>query len=250
MPEELVELWEELRPAVLVQVAALGAAIAALHGGPLPAEAREQARTDAHQLAGSLGSFGFDAAGRAARTLELRLQAGPAAEEAPALDALVRELTEQLDPLPTPQPQAAREPATPEAETPEAVAPDPSRVDVALVEDDEVLAALALHALGSRGWTTRWIADGERALGELGGARPAVRARLLLVDWELPSRSGPELLRALADDGALTGVAVVMTTGHGGEEAVAEARALGAAHLAKPYTVARLVETVRARLAP
>ncbi|HST39888.1 MAG TPA: Hpt domain-containing protein, partial [Conexibacter sp.] len=183
VPEELAELWEELRPAVLVQVAALGAAIAALHGGPLPAEAREQARTEAHQLAGSLGSFGFDAAGRAARTLELRLQAAPAPEEAPALDALVRELPQQLDPLPTPQPQAAREPATPEA-----VAPDPSRVDVALVEDDEVLAALALHALGSRGWTTRWIADGEQALSDLGGARPAVRARLLLVDWELPSR--------------------------------------------------------------
>ncbi|HST38217.1 MAG TPA: hypothetical protein VLK58_01845, partial [Conexibacter sp.] len=60
----------------------------------------------------------------------------------------------------------------------------------------------------------------------------------------------PELLRALADAGALTDVAVVMTTGHRGEEAIAEARALGAAHLAKPYTVAGLVETVRARLAP
>ncbi|MDW5595584.1 response regulator [Conexibacter stalactiti] len=243
VPEELAELWEELRPAVLVQVAAVRAAVAALHAGPLPAEAREQARTDAHQLAGSLGSFGFDAAGRAARTLELRFKAGPASEEAPELDALVRELAEQLDPLPTPQPAAPREPATHEA-------PGPSRVDVALVEDDEVLAALALHALGARGWTTRWIADGERALRELGGARPALRPRLLLVDWELPSRNGPELLRALASDGSLTDVAIVMTTGHGGEEAVAEARALGAAHLAKPYTVARLVETVRARLAP
>lgn len=245
MPEELAELWEELRPAVLTQVAAVRVAVAALHAGPLPAEALEQARTDAHQLAGSLGSFGFDAAGRAARALELRLKAGPASEEAPELDALVRELAEQLDPLPTPQPLAAREPATPEA-----APPSPAHVDVALVEDDEVLAALALHALASRGWTTRWIADGERALRELGGARPTLRPRLLLVDWDLPSRNGPELLRALAGDGSLTDVAIVMTTGHVGDEAVAEARALGAAHLAKPYTVARLVETVRARLAP
>jgi CheY-like chemotaxis protein len=260
VPEELAELWEELRPAVLTQVAAVRAAVAALHEAPLPDAAREQARSDAHQLAGSLGSFGFDAAGRMARTLELRFKEGPASEEAPRLDALVRELGEQLESLPAQQPLAPREAATPvssderEAGAPAGADPheraaSPAHVDVALVEDDEVLAELALHALGARGWSVRWIADGAEALRQLGGAAPALTAGVVLLDWDLPSLSGLDVLRGLAADDLLERQPVVMLTGHVAPEQERVARELGACeHVAKPYTVARLVETVRARL--
>ncbi len=57
--------------------------VAACADGALDAAGQEQARSLAHQLAGSLGSFGFAAAGAAARALELRFKQGVAPGSGP-----------------------------------------------------------------------------------------------------------------------------------------------------------------------
>jgi CheY-like chemotaxis protein len=236
VPQELVELFAELRPELLRQVAELRELVAACADGALDAAGQEQARSLAHQLAGSLGSFGFAAAGAAARALELRFKQGVAPGSGPRLLALAADLEARVDSGPPAQPAPAREPAIP------AVTMDV--VDVALVEDDELLGELATTALRSRGYAVRWIADGDEAVRLLAGDEPPLRAQLVLLDWELPSRSGIDVLKALPDD-----LPVVMVTGHGDPQEVAQARALGArAHVAKPWTVKGLAATVREQL--
>jgi diguanylate cyclase (GGDEF)-like protein len=129
--------------------------------------------------------------------------------------------------------------------TPEATA-GVDQVDVALVEDDEVLAPLLIHALQTRGYRVRRIADGDEAARLLGGPRPEVRADLVLLDWDLPGRDGLTVLRGLAEDGGLVGTQVVMLTFRASEREVLSSLELGAVdHVAKPFSVPVLMQRVR-----
>jgi diguanylate cyclase (GGDEF)-like protein len=119
-------------------------------------------------------------------------------------------------------------------------------VDVALVEDDDHLAPLLLHALQTRGYRARRIPDGDEAARLLGGPRPALRADLLLLDWDLPGRDGLTILRGLAEDGGLVGTKVVMLTFRASEREVLSSLELGAVdHVAKPFSVPVLMQRVR-----
>ena len=120
------------------------------------------------------------------------------------------------------------------------------RVDVALVEDDEVLAELLLHALQTRGYRTRHIADGDEAAQLLAGPRPQLRAELVLLDWDLPGRDGLTVLRGLAADGGLVHAKVVMLTFRASEREILSTLDIGAVdHVAKPFSVPVLMQRVR-----
>jgi diguanylate cyclase (GGDEF)-like protein len=123
---------------------------------------------------------------------------------------------------------------------------DRDQVDVALVEDDEVLAELLLHALQTRGYRTRWIDDGDEAARLLAGPRPELRAELVLLDWDLPGRDGLTVLRGLASDGGLTHAKVVMLTFRASEREILSTLEIGAVdHVAKPFSVPVLMQRVR-----
>jgi diguanylate cyclase (GGDEF)-like protein len=127
-----------------------------------------------------------------------------------------------------------------------AAAPEIDHVDVALVEDDDVLAPLLLHALQTRGYRVRRIADGDEAARLLGGPRPALKAELVLLDWDLPGRDGLTVLRGLAEDGGLVGTQVMMLTFRASEREVLSSLELGAVdHVAKPFSVPVLMQRVR-----
>jgi diguanylate cyclase (GGDEF)-like protein len=124
------------------------------------------------------------------------------------------------------------------------------RVDVALVEDDDVLAPLLLHALQTRGYRTEWLHDGDDAARRLGGERPELRADLIVLDWDLPSRDGLTVLRGLAADGSLVRTKVVMLTFRASEREILQTLELGADdHVAKPFSVPVLMQRVRRLLA-
>jgi DNA-binding response OmpR family regulator len=127
---------------------------------------------------------------------------------------------------------------------------DGGAVDVVVVEDDDVLAELVLHALATRGYSTRLIDDGDEAARLLGGQRPALHGDVVLLDWDLPARDGLTILRGLAADGVLDSTEVVMLTMRASEREVLATLELGAAdHIAKPFSVAVLMQRVRRLLA-
>jgi diguanylate cyclase (GGDEF)-like protein len=121
-------------------------------------------------------------------------------------------------------------------------------VDVAVVEDDESLSQLLLHALETRGHTTRWIADGREAAEALAGGG-GLTARVVLLDWDLPGLDGLSVLRALAEAGVLRRSRVVMLTVRATEAEVLRTLALGAFdHVAKPFSVPVLMQRVERAL--
>lgn len=133
------------------------------------------------------------------------------------------------------------------ATAPESASPVGEKVDVVLVDDDETLGALLLHALDTRGWTTSWVQDGALAAELLTSGQ--LQARALLLDVGLPGLDGHGLLRQLRDHGTLATTRVIMVTLRSSEAEILEALELGAFdHVAKPFSVPVLLHRVRRAL--
>ena len=68
--------WERSRPVVLERIGDLEETASALAAGGVAPARVEQARAEAHKLAGSLGTFGFPRGSEIARELEQELERG------------------------------------------------------------------------------------------------------------------------------------------------------------------------------
>ena len=123
------------------------------------------------------------------------------------------------------------------------------RVDVAVVEDDDSVADVLRVALETLGLSHRRFSDGADAVAHLSGDAPELRARLVLLDWDLPALDGLTVLRRLRDDGVLADTRVIMLTARAGETETVKALELGAVdHVSKPFSVPVLVERLRRTL--
>jgi DNA-binding response OmpR family regulator len=120
------------------------------------------------------------------------------------------------------------------------------RVDVAIVEGDAALVSLLQHAMESRNLRVATFADGEAAANALTGDVPEIQASIILLDVDLPSLNGLDVLRRLKA-AELTRVSnVIMLTARTGERDVLTALELGAIdHIAKPFSVPVLMHKVR-----
>jgi diguanylate cyclase (GGDEF)-like protein len=119
-------------------------------------------------------------------------------------------------------------------------------VDVVIVEDDEVLAELLRHTLEVVGYRCVVLADGAEAVSRLSGTGRRLAASAILLDIDLPGRSGFEVLYALREAGVTATTAVLVVTARSSEAEAIRAVAEGAAdHVAKPFSVPLLVEKLR-----
>lgn len=123
-------------------------------------------------------------------------------------------------------------------------------VDIAIVEDDEVLAELLRHALTTAGYRCAVLPDGLTAINRLTDASDPLRPAGVLLDIDLPGRSGYEVLHALRLAGITERTAVVVLTARSSEhEAMRALRGGAADHIAKPFSVPMLVQKLH-RLVP
>jgi len=91
------------------------------------------------------------------------------------------------------------------------------------MEDDPGLSRLLQKTLQRRGYQVDVVGDGNQGLAKVAEAR----YDLLLVDYNMPFCGGIEVIRRLADNGAM--IPAIMVTGQGSEEVAVEAIKLGAA---------------------
>ena len=123
--------------------------------------------------------------------------------------------------------------------------------DVVLVDDDEPLASLVIHALTTRGYRTLWLRDGQEAAEKLSGSNPTLKSRVILLDVGLPGLDGLGLLRQLAREASVRRTRVIMLTARASEAEVLAAFELGAFdHVAKPFSLPVLMQRVRRALDP
>jgi DNA-binding response OmpR family regulator len=121
--------------------------------------------------------------------------------------------------------------------------------DVVLVDDDEVLGSLLVHALETKGYRTQWIKDGESAALSLAGTEPAITAPVILLDIDLPDLGGLAVLRRLQRDGILRQTRVIALSSRGQNGQGERALEIGAFdHVSKPFSLPVLLQRVRRAL--
>jgi HPt (histidine-containing phosphotransfer) domain-containing protein len=91
MKADLGEIWERARPILLARVAVVERATAGLGDGSASQAAVAAGRSEAHKLAGVLGTFGLGRGTELARELERRLEK-PEPDDAIPLERLAAEL--------------------------------------------------------------------------------------------------------------------------------------------------------------
>ena len=134
------------------------------------------------------------------------------------------------------------------------IASDPNtrvtgRVDVLLIEDDASVATLLIHSLEARQYQVRWLRSGQEAASALLGDRPEIRARLILLEVNLPELDGLALLRGLAAQDVLKHTRVIVLSSRTTEAETVQAFELGAFdYVPKPFSMAVLAERIRRAL--
>ena len=124
-------------------------------------------------------------------------------------------------------------------------------VDILLVEDNPADVRLVREALREAGIVCRLhaAADGEEALAFLrrqGACRDAPHPQLVLLDLNLPRKSGHEVLAELKDDPDLRHIPVIVLTSSRADEDVLRSYDLHAnAYISKPAEFEGFIRAVR-----
>jgi DNA-binding response OmpR family regulator len=115
-----------------------------------------------------------------------------------------------------------------------------------LIVDDEPNIVLSLEfLLRQAGYVVRTATDGDAALAEIQAAPPD----LILLDVNLPHRSGYDVCEVVRSNPAWSAVRIIMLTARGREIDRQKGLALGAHdYVTKPFSTRDVVERVRAQL--
>jgi len=110
-----------------------------------------------------------------------------------------------------------------------------------VIEDDTTLGHALREFLGDQGYAVDWLTDGEQAAGALAG-QPY---DLLVLDLNLPGKSGLDILRQLRSDGGQMPV-LILTARDALEDRVAGLDAGADDYVTKPFDLPELAARVRA----
>lgn len=241
-PSQLNSIWERHRSSYLDRVSVLQEALLALRDGNFNSQLQQQALREAHTLAGSLGSFGFEVASETSREIERLLKSEAISSE--QLDCL-SELIVRLQQALAPDSNGDRE-ATPPPELARASLQNDRTVPTAgtrllVVDDDLVLArGLASEAI-AQGIQTDLAASPSQARSCIERRRPDA----VLLDLSFPhsSEAGFELLSELSTVQPPIPV-VVFTAKESFADRVKVARLGGRAFLHKPIAPYRAIDAI------
>ena len=121
-------------------------------------------------------------------------------------------------------------------------------ITIALVEDDAALATLLSYNLSAAGFEVEWVRCGEDAEEKLLGT---AKHDLILLDWQLPGRSGIELLRQIRSTEPTERQPIIMLTCHNNSENRKRAYDLGATDfIGKPFSLHALMARITSLLDP
>jgi len=178
-------LWPRFKGAILGRVEVVEQALSALLEGDLRDELRRKAEQEAHKLAGSVGSFGFQEASRLALEIERSFRPGSTlvVEQALSLLETVKALRRELESRPAGSAQSTL-PAS------------DSRPVLLVVDSDQDLAQHLVEEAGNRGVRTEMAIDLSVARDFIARVRPDV----VLVDLSFPqdAQSSLKLMEQLS----------------------------------------------------
>lgn len=137
-------------------------------------------------------------------------------------------------------------------QTAESASPDAlndQEYDVAIVEEDEGVVALLRRAMAPYGLRSIWIGDGQIAVEQLTGVAPTVKAKVVVLEVDLPGLDGMAVLRRFAEARILSRTKVIMLTHRSNEDEVVDAFEAGAFdYVTKPFSLRVVSQRIRRAL--
>jgi DNA-binding response OmpR family regulator len=116
--------------------------------------------------------------------------------------------------------------------------------DILVVDDDDDIRGLLLHALSYHGYEVRIAADGQEALESIGRRLPD----LILLDLKMPRMDGYEVIRRLKANDATRPVPIIVITASPVDKERDKVRVLGMGatqYITKPLSIEALVREIR-----
>jgi len=227
----LAGIWQRFQPRINQQVVVLEQAAAALAQQELRQELRSSATTEAHTLAGSLGTFGFPQGSQLARKIERLLQSQSLGRsEAMRLRDLVEALRQTIEPAP-------------EAPVSQPAMDQDKRPLLLIVEGDRQLAEQFVTEAEGQGIQAE-------AVTSLAAARERIyrdHPQIVLLDLDLTTSTHNNSLTLLAELGKrIPPVPVLVLTAHDNLTTRIEvARLGGRVFLQKPVPPGQVLEAVK-----
>ncbi|WP_017721218.1 response regulator [Kamptonema formosum] len=239
--EAVSELWKRFKEPSKKRVAEIERAVAALQEGRLSEDLRNRAISEAHKLAGSLGTYGFPLGSKLARNIEHALiNPRLSQEQVPHLWEMVQSLHRQLESPPALAvscrlPESSATPTASPSEAPH------SQLSLLLIVSDHALAAQLSEEARSLGMRDVEVPDWCAARIAFASAPPDVV--VLDLSCADTASEGLQLLSELT--GRSPEVPVLVLTGRNGfADRVEVARRGGRAFLQKPVSPALVMDAV------
>jgi DNA-binding response OmpR family regulator/HPt (histidine-containing phosphotransfer) domain-containing protein len=247
-PELINSIWERFKGKYSDRVTVLEQALAAAIDDSLSEGLRQQAKQEAHTLAGSLGSFGFAEASRLSREIEQTFQVARRLSQAQKeqLSLQVVALRQALQQPPVIATTIQQDESTESVVTPEsATVKPPPRL---LIVDDDAALGLVLRAeVTARGMQAEIATDLSQARDAIAHHRPDV----VLLDLCFPdsAENGLELLAELTSAEPPVPV-LVFTAQESFADRVKVARLGGRGFLQKPVDSTQICRAIAQVLEP
>ena len=112
---------------------------------------------------------------------------------------------------------------------------------IIIVDDDEMITEIAIQALGAAGHSISAVHEGDEAIEAISRGDPD----LLILDYNLPGRTGMDILREVRASPHGAQLLVMMVTARTGRLLQARAEQTGADdYIAKPFVPEELVRRV------
>ncbi|MGG6297126.1 PAS domain S-box protein [Leptolyngbya sp. AN02str] len=253
----LADIWARHQERIYSQVCVLEQAVESLQQAAHDPTIIQQARQEAHTLAGSLGTFGRAEGSVLARSLERLLQAVLETPSQPVSTATITQIDEAVRSLrhTIQTPIAAKVETPPQPRIPSPV-PEPAAAStpqisasgfpkILIVDDDPAILDALHHLLQPWGLTVTGLSDPRDLYTYL----PQVQPDLLILDIEMPHLSGIELCQTLRDDELWGGLPMMVLTAHTDANTVNRVFAAGADDfVSKPIVGSEFVTRVVHRL--
>lgn len=222
------QIWQTIRDGVFERIAILEQTIGASNLGNLEEEQRQQAEYSAHQLAGTLGTFGFDGASHLAKAIETLLQNQPTLKKTSTLPSLVAALKLELEEVHTTEPAL---------ETCDFSSSDASdSIDsrghhILAIDDDPHILVLLERLLVPQGLAVTTLQTPAAIWDTLESVQP----NLLILDINMPEVSGLELCQAVREHPQWNWLPILFLTVQTDRQTVKQVFACGADdYVAKP----------------
>jgi PAS domain S-box-containing protein len=236
----IANVWERFKPRIHEQVAVLERVVAAIAEQSTAIGLVQQAQTEAHTLAGSLGTFGLPEGSRLAREIEHILKRPRLKKkDLPHLTSLVAALRQQIET--SPRPPVPPFPPLPVPDSP----PVTTSAHIMVVDDDAGILA-ALHTLlDPWGLHLTTLEDSRQFWQVLEQTCPD----LLILDLHMPQPDGLELCQALRESDRWNSLPIMVLTADTDAATVNQVFTMGADDfVSKPLVGPELVTRIINRL--